>query len=139
MLTSTKNYKLSWTIGQALIRYIKFLIQIHFINPFIHLLMLIPRVWAFDFSCNFFVKFPTMGKQICDQMPHCWAHIFVVKVVCPSPQHICSSSGCKMAVNSNMPTLGRWCRSNSRGGETKIDQMPHICQTSPWGLAFKGA
>jgi hypothetical protein len=35
-----------------------------------------------------------MGKQIsvkCDQMPHCWAHKFVVKglkIVCPSPQHV---------------------------------------------------
>jgi hypothetical protein len=36
MLTSTKNYKLSWTTGQALIRYTQFLIQIHFINPFIN-------------------------------------------------------------------------------------------------------
>jgi hypothetical protein len=49
---------------------------------------------AFDFSCNFLVKFPAMGKQIsvkCDQMPHCWAHIFVVKglkVVSPNPQHV---------------------------------------------------
>jgi hypothetical protein len=36
VLTSTKNYKLSWTTGQALIRYTQFLIQIHFINPFIN-------------------------------------------------------------------------------------------------------
>jgi hypothetical protein len=34
VLKSTKNYKLSWTTGQALIRYTQFLIQIHFSNPF---------------------------------------------------------------------------------------------------------
>jgi hypothetical protein len=41
------------------------------------------------------------------------------------------SKGCKMAVNSNTPTLGRGCRSNCQGWVTKINQMPHICPTSP--------
>jgi hypothetical protein len=81
-----------------------------------------------------------MGKQIsvkCDQMPHCrlgWAHIFVVKglkVVCPSPQHVLflrMQDGAQIS-----PPSGDGVDQIPEGGETKIDQMPHICPTSPPG------
>ena len=39
----------------------------------------------------------------------------------------CSSAGCKMVLNSNIPTLGRWCQSNSRGwGNKNRSNAPHM-------------
>ena len=70
----------------------------------------------------------------CDQMPHCWAHIHVVKglkVVCPSPQNVLflrmqDGAQFKYPHPREMVSIKL-----QRVGETKIHQMAHICPTSP--------
>jgi hypothetical protein len=100
---------------------------------------------AFDFPCNFVVKFPTMhGKANISQMwsnaPLLGTHICGERLESRLSQSSTRALPQDARWRSNIPTLRRWCRSNSRGwGNKNRSNAPHMPDLSPWGLILIGA